>query len=219
MVQGKGLSIPPVFVPAGEDPYDMFEWETRDSRITKMDGTVVFEMTGVEVPAHWSQTATDVVVSKYFRKAGVRQADGESYGPERSARQVVGRLAATWRWWGEEYGYFATPEDAHQFENEIAYMLLAQIAAPNSPQWFNTGLHLYGIEGPAQGHYSVDPATATLTRSSDAYSHPQTSACFIQPIDDNLVNEGGIMDLWTRESRIFKYGSGTGTNFSTLRGK
>src|SRR5207248_6028416 len=141
-------------------------------------------------------------------------------GPEKSAAQVVNRLAGCWRYWGEKYGYFDTAEDAQAFYDEIAHMLLHQMCAPNSPQWFNTGLNFaYGITGPAQGHFYCDPRSGELLRSKDAYSHPQPHACFIQSVADDLVNEGGIMDLWTREARLFKYGSGTGTNFSSLRGE
>jgi len=224
-----GLSVERRYTTEGVSPYDTVEWSTRDSRITNPDGSVVFEMTDAEIPAEWSQVAADIMVSKYFRKAGVPQFDdagnkilddsGEPVtGPERSARQVIDRLANTWRWWGEEKGYFATPQDAQAFEDELAYMLLHQMAAPNSPQWFNTGLHhRYGIEGPEQGFWFVDPESEELTASPDSYSRPSPHACFIQSVDDDLVNAGGIMDLWVREARLFKFGSGTGTNFSNLR--
>ena len=140
-------------------------------------------------------------------------------GPERSARQVIHRLAGCWRHWGEEHGYFDSAEDAQAFEDELKHMMTHQMCAPNSPQWFNTGLNwAYAISGPAQGHYIADPATGEVTLAPDAYTHPQPHACFIQSVDDDLVNPGGIMDLWVREARLFKYGSGTGTNFSTLRG-
>jgi ribonucleoside-diphosphate reductase alpha chain len=226
-----GLSIERRFTTEGVDPYDTVDWSRRDSRITNPDGSIVFEMTDAEIPASWSQVAADIMVSKYFRKAGVPQFDDEGtvilddageplMGPERSARQVIDRLASTWRHWGEENEYFATPGDAKIFEDEIAYMLLHQMAAPNSPQWFNTGLHhRYGIEGPEQGFWFVDPETDRLTASPDSYSRPSPHACFIQSVDDDLVNAGGIMDLWVREARLFKFGSGTGTNFSNLRGE
>ncbi|HEU0215467.1 MAG TPA: vitamin B12-dependent ribonucleotide reductase, partial [Stellaceae bacterium] len=136
-----------------------------------------------------------------------------------SARQVFDRLAGTWTYWGWQGGYFDTEEDARAFYDEIRLMLARQIGAPNSPQWFNTGLHwAYGIDGPAQGHYYVDYRTGELRASESAYEHPQPHACFIQSVADDLVNEGGIMDLWVREARIFKYGSGSGSNFSKLRG-
>jgi ribonucleoside-diphosphate reductase alpha chain len=226
-----GLSIERRFTTEGVDPYDTVEWSRRDSRITNPDGSIVFEMTDAEIPSSWSQVAADIMVSKYFRKAGVPQfdADGEAIldeggesvtGPERSARQVIDRLASTWRWWGEENGYFTTSTEAQIFEDELAYMLLHQMAAPNSPQWFNTGLHhRYGIEGPEQGFWYVDPESEQLTASPDSYSRPSPHACFIQSVDDDLVNAGGIMDLWVREARLFKFGSGTGTNFSNLRGE
>jgi len=226
-----GLSIERRFTTEGVDPYDTVEWSRRDSRITNPDGSIVFEMTDAEIPASWSQVAADIMVSKYFRKAGVPQFDEDGtvildehgkplVGPERSARQVIDRLASTWRQWGEENEYFASSADAQIFEDEIAYMLLHQMAAPNSPQWFNTGLHhRYGIEGPEQGFWFVDPESDRLTASPDSYSRPSPHACFIQSVDDDLVNAGGIMDLWVREARLFKFGSGTGTNFSNLRGE
>ncbi len=224
-----GLRIERRFTTEGVSPYDTVEWSRRDSRIANPDGSVVFEMTDAEIPDGWSQVAADIMVSKYFRKAGVPQFDDDGepilddngkpvLGPERSARQVIDRLAATWRWWGEEHGYFASTDDAQVFEDEIAYMLLHQMAAPNSPQWFNTGLHhRYGISGPEQGFWYVDPETEELTASPDSYSRPSPHACFIQSVDDDLVNAGGIMDLWVREARLFKFGSGTGTNFSNIR--
>ncbi len=219
------------FTKTGADVYATLKWEKRTSRIMHTDGTVVFEMKDAEIPADWSQLATDIVVSKYFRKAGVPQfhADGtpvlddqgkQKTGPEKSVRQVVHRLAGCWTHWGKQYGYFNSDEDAQAFYDEMAYMLLTQMAAPNSPQWFNTGLnYAYGLTGPSQGHWHVNPATGQLEQTKDAYTHPQPHACFIQSVDDDLVNEGGIMDLWTREARLFKYGSGTGTNFSKVRGE
>lgn len=223
------MRIPRRFTEPHRSPYDSFTYERRSSVLRNPDGTVVFEMHNIEVPTHWSQVATDILAQKYFRKTGVPQydehgnplldADGRPVlGPERSVKQVVHRLVGCWRWWGEQYGYFDTPEDAQAFYDELVYMMLAQMAAPNSPQWFNTGLaYAYGITGKAQGHWYVDPKTGRLQRSKDAYSRPQPHACFIQSIADDLVNEGGIFDLLTREARIFKYGSGTGTNFSPLR--
>lgn len=224
-----GLRIERRFTTEGVSPYDTVEWSRRDSRITNPDGSIVFEMTDAEIPSHWSQVAGDIMVSKYFRKAGVPRFDEAGApildeagrpitGPERSARQVIDRLAATWRWWGEEHGYFASAQDAQVFEDELAYMLLHQMAAPNSPQWFNTGLNRrYGITGPEQGFWFVDPESDELTASPDSYSRPSPHACFIQSVDDDLVNPGGIMDLWVKEARLFKFGSGTGTNFSNLR--
>lgn len=228
---GKGLSVQRVFTTPGSDPLEEVTYEKRISRIANTDGSVVFEMEGAEIPASWSQVATDIMVSKYFRKAGVPQYDDEGNvqkddqgnvvtGPERSAKQVIRRMAGCWRHWGQEYGYFETAQDAQAFEDELSYMLIHQMSAPNSPQWFNTGLHYaYGITGRAQGHYYCDPNTGEAKRSADAYTHPQPHACFIQSVDDDMVNEGGIMDLWVREARLFKFGSGTGTNFSNLRGE
>lgn len=205
------------FTQPGIDPLDAVEWDRRESVIREPDGTVVFEMHDIEVPKGWSQVATDILAQKYFRKAGVPQPDG-SLGKETSARQVMRRLAGCWTDWGRRYGYFDTDDDAAAFDAELTHMLINQMAAPNSPQWFNTGLaYAYGITGPAQGHYFVDPDTKELTRAKDSYTHPQPHACFIQSVDDDLVNDNGIMDLWVREARLFKYGSGTGTNFSNLR--
>ena len=226
----KGLSIQRMFTTPGSDPLEEVQYEKRNSRIANPDGSVVFEMDGAEVPADWSQVATDIIVSKYFRKAGVPQFDESGdierdatgkvvTGPERTAKQVVHRLAGCWRHWGQQYGYFETAQDAQTFEDELSYMLIHQMAAPNSPQWFNTGLNYsYNISGPAQGHYYCDPKTGDVKQSEDAYTHPQPHACFILSVDDDMVNKGGIMDLWVREARLFKFGSGTGTNFSKLRG-
>lgn len=224
-----GLKISRLFTAEGIDPLDAAEYELRTSIIRNSDGSVVFEMRDVEVPRSWSQVATDIIAQKYFRKAGVPQYDRTGHvirgqdgkpvtGAERSARQVIARLAGCWRNWGEKHGYFASKADAEAFEDELKFMLVNQMASPNSPQWFNTGLaYSYGIKGSAQGHYYVDPSSGEVKLSEDAYTHPQPHACFIQSLKDDLVNEGGIFDLVTREARLFKYGSGTGTNFSCLR--
>ncbi|MBX3403903.1 MAG: adenosylcobalamin-dependent ribonucleoside-diphosphate reductase [Phycisphaeraceae bacterium] len=213
------MKITRKFTTTGQDPFASVKWVKRSSKITNPDGSVVFQMDDAEVPETWSQLATDIMVSKYFRKAGVPQPDGAT-GPEKSARQVIHRLAGCWRQWGEKHGYFDSPNDAKAFYDEMVHMMVHQMAAPNSPQWFNTGLNFaYGISGPAQGHFVPDPKTGKVNLAKDAYTHPQPHACFIQSVDDDLVNEGGIMDLWVREARLFKYGSGTGTNFSRLRGE
>lgn len=202
----------------GQDPFATVKFVSRSSRIVDESGEIVFEMNDIEAPETWSQLAVDVIASKYFRKAGVPQPDG-SEGPEWSVKQPIKRMAQCWREWGEEYGYFETEKDAQAFEDECIYMLLHQIVVPNSPQWFNTGLsNAYGIKGPAQGHFYVDERTGEVKQSEDSYTRSQPHACFIQSVKDDLVGEGGIMDLWTREARLFKYGSGTGTNFSHLRG-
>ena len=226
-----GLRIERRFTTEGSSPYQDVEWSRRDSRIANPDGSVVFEMTDAEIPANFSQVASDIMVSKYFRKAGVPQFDEDGNaitdedgtvvtGPERSAKQVFKRLAGTWRHWGQAHGYFASDSDAQAFEDELSYMLANQMAAPNSPQWFNTGLaHAYGITGNPQGFWFVDPETEELAPSPDAYSRPAPHACFIQAVSDDLVSEGGIMDLWMREARLFKMGSGTGSNFSNIRGE
>ncbi len=229
------------FTVEGKDAYDGIEFRTAVSEIRNPDGSIVFRNDAVEVPAAWSQVATDVLAQKYFRKAGVpaaadlarkaepsvpaclqpmRPTSGATLGGETSAKQVFDRLAGAWAYWGWKGGYFDGETDARAFFDEMRAMLALQVAAPNSPQWFNTGLHwAYGIDGPSQGHFYVDFETGALTKSASSYEHPQPHACFIQSVADDLVNEGGIMDLWVREARLFKYGSGTGTNFSNLRGQ
>ncbi|MDG2455357.1 MAG: vitamin B12-dependent ribonucleotide reductase [Bacteroidia bacterium] len=197
---------------------DLYEYEYRTSVIKNPAGDEVFKMDNVEVPKDWSQVATDILAQKYFRKAGVPLGDGTT-GSETSVKQVAHRLADCWKTWGERYGYFATKKDAQVFYDELVFSILGQMAAPNSPQWFNTGLHnSYGITGGPQGHMFVDPETGKTKKSTSAYERPQPHACFILSVSDDLVNEGGIMDLWVREARIFKYGSGVGTNFSSIRG-
>ena len=235
------------FTTSGKDAYDALEFRRATSEIRNPDGTIVFRAEDIEVPAQFSQVATDILAQKYFRKAGVpaalrrveesavpswlwrSEADSKAlaklpedarYSGEVSAKQVFDRLAGTWTYWGWKGGYFTSEEDARTYFDEMRYMLAMQMAAPNSPQWFNTGLHwAYGIDGPSQGHFYVDYKTGKLTRSATAYEHPQPHACFIQSVSDDLVNDGGIMDLWVREARLFKYGSGTGSNFSRLRGE
>ncbi|GGH76507.1 ribonucleoside-diphosphate reductase alpha chain [Filimonas zeae] len=214
----KGLSFTRRFTRNGVSPFDLFDYDYRTSVIRNPSGEIVFEMTNVEVPKQWSQIATDILAQKYFRKAGVPQPDG-TMGRETSVKQVAHRMANCWKVWGERYGYFATAADAQVFYDELVYSILNQACVPNSPQWFNTGLHeSYGITGKPQGHYYVDPADGELKKSSNAYERPQPHACFILSVNDDLVNEGGIMDLWVREARIFKYGSGVGTNYSAIRG-
>ncbi len=228
------------FTTAGQDPLEGVAFAPRDSRIVNPDGSVVFEAAGVRMPADWSQVAVDIMAQKYFRKTGVAdelvavEEDGvpawlwrsepaegaDDSGGEIDARQVFGRLAGTWTYWGWKHGYFDAEEDARAFHDELVLMMATQRAAPNSPQWFNTGLHwAYGIAGPSQGHSYFDPEFGAVRQSTSAYERPQPHACFIQSVADDLVNEGGIMDLWTREARIFKYGSGTGSNFSKIRGE
>tara|TARA_B100000085_G_scaffold91131_1_gene82386 strand:+ start:830 stop:4453 length:3624 start_codon:yes stop_codon:yes gene_type:complete len=235
------------FTTAGKDPYASLEFRFASSEIKNPDGTVVFRAENIEVPVQFSQVATDIMAQKYFRKAGVpaqlktveesavpswlwrsvpdeaalaKLPEEERFSGENSAKQVFNRLAGTWTYWGWKGGYFSDEEDARTYYDEMCYMLAAQMAAPNSPQWFNTGMHwAYGIDGPSQGHHYVDYKTGKLTRSASAYEHPQPHACFIQSVSDDLVNEGGIMDLWVREARLFKYGSGTGSNFSRIRGE
>ena len=215
----QGLKFNRHFTSDKVNVYDTFEYDYRTSVIRNPSGEVVFEMTNVEVPKQWSQIATDIIAQKYFRKAGVPQPDG-SLGRETSAKQVAHRMANCWKVWGERNGYFASSQDATVFYEELVYCILNQACVPNSPQWFNTGLHeSYGIKGKPQGHYYVDQLDGQLKKSTSAYERPQPHACFILSVDDDLVNEGGIMDLWVREARIFKYGSGVGTNFSNIRGE
>jgi ribonucleoside-diphosphate reductase alpha chain len=215
----KGMEFTRRFTKEDKNVFDQFAYDYRTSVIRNPSGEVVFEMTNVEVPSQWSQIATDILAQKYFRKAGVPQPDG-SLGRETSVKQVVHRMANCWRVWGERYGYFASSKDAQVFYEELVYSILDQACVPNSPQWFNTGLHeSYGITGKPQGHYFVDPVDGVLKRSTSAYERPQPHACFILSVEDDLVNDGGIMDLWVREARIFKYGSGVGTNFSHIRGE
>jgi ribonucleoside-diphosphate reductase alpha chain len=240
------MKINRVFTANSEHAKETIEFEKRSSVIRNPDGSIVFEMNDILIPKHWSQVATDIIAQKYFRKAGVpkhlkkveeegvpewlqtsemdeeklSELDNEErYGAETDSAQVFSRLAGCWTYWGWKHNYFNTEEDAKNFYDEMFYMLAMQLCAPNSPQWFNTGLNwAYGIKGPAQGHYYVDGTTGELKQSTDAYTHPQPHACFIQSVSDDLVNEGGIMDLWVREARLFKYGSGTGSNFSAIRG-
>jgi len=241
------MKIPRRYTSPSVCPYRDIPFRTAKSEIRNPDGSIVFSQGEIEVPAAWSQVAADILVQKYFRKAGVParikrvEEEGvpsflwrgvadtaalaslpksEQYGGETSAKQVFDRLAGAWCYWGWKGGYFDTDEDAQAFYDELRFMLARQLASPNSPQWFNTGLHwAYGIDGPSQGHYYVDFKTKKLVKSRTAYEHPQPHACFIQSVADDLVNDGGIMDLWVREARLFKYGSGTGSNFSKLRGE
>ena len=234
------------FTKKGQSGFESIPFSKRSSEIRNPDGSSVFSAADIEVPRGWSQVAVDVLAQKYFRKAGVPAAmvkipeegvpewlqrsepdkkalsglpQAKRFVGETDARQVFHRMAGCWTYWGWKHGYFDEEEDAVVFYNELCFMLGNQMVAPNSPQWFNTGLHwAYGINGPSQGHYYVDPKTEKLTKSTDAYTHPQPHACFIQGVEDDLVNENGIMDLWTREARLFKYGSGTGSNFSKIRG-
>src|SRR6202161_2388814 len=235
------------YTKAGQSPYADIAFRLTTSEIRNPDGSIVFHADNGEIPEQWSQVASDVLAQKYFRKAGVparlkrveeetvpswlwrsvadadalkELPEAERFVGEYSSKQVFDRLAGTWTYWGWKGGYFSSEADAQAFFDEHRYMLAMQMVAPNSPQWFNTGLHwAYGIDGPGQGHFYVDFATGELKSSESAYEHPQPHACFIQSIADDLVNEGGIMDLWVREARLFKYGSGTGSNFSKLRGE
>ena len=241
------MRIERYFTKAGVSPYSGIDFKSATSEIRNPDGSIVFRLENIDVPEAFSQVAADVLAQKYFRKAGVpkhlkkveendvpsflwrsvpdeaklaKLPENERFGSEMSAKQVFDRLAGCWTYWGWKGGYFKSEDDAQTFFDEQRYMLARQMVAPNSPQWFNTGLHwAYGIDGPSQGHHYVDFKTGKLTKSKSSYEHPQPHACFIQGVADDLVNEGGIMDLWVREARLFKYGSGTGSNFSMLRGE
>jgi ribonucleoside-diphosphate reductase alpha chain len=243
----ESMKVERLFSEPGEQIQDVIEFELRTSEIRNPDGSLVFQAKNIAVPRTWSQVATDILAQKYFRRAGVPVAtvrvaekgvprwlqrsipdeetlkklpEEERYGGETDARQIFNRLAGCWTYWGWKHGYFHGDADAHVFYDEVWSMLAQQVCAPNSPQWFNTGINwAYGISGPAQGHWFVENKSGKATRSRDAYTHPQPHACFIQSCSDDLVNENGIMDLWLREARLFKYGSGTGTNFSALRGE
>ncbi|MDE2445344.1 MAG: vitamin B12-dependent ribonucleotide reductase [Alphaproteobacteria bacterium] len=241
------MKIERKYTKATTGAYDGIDFRKAVSEIKNPDGSIVFRLADIEVPSSWSQVATDILAQKYFRKAGVPKilkrveeetvpswlwrsvADDEAMAHlplkerttgERTAQEVFNRLAGTWTYWAWKGKYFTSEDDARAFYDEMCFMLATQKCAPNSPQWFNTGLHwAYGIDGPSQGHHYVDHETGKLTKSKSAYEHPQPHACFIQSVSDDLVNEGGIMDLWVREARLFKYGSGTGSNFSSLRGE
>jgi len=240
------MRINRAFTKNRKDPYQDIEFVERVSRITNADGSVVSEMRGVVVPSTWSQVAVDIMAQKYFRKASVPArlkrvqepgvptwlcpsrpdpeamsglSEGERYGRETDSRQVFHRLAGCWTYWGWKNKCFSNEDAARAYYDEMRFMLARQFAAPNSPQWFNTGLNwAYGLEGPAQGHYYFNPETNQVEQSLNAYERPQPHACFILSISDDLVGEGGIMDLWRQEARLFKYGSGCGSNFSNLRG-
>ena len=229
------------FTKAGQGTYDQIPFRSASSEIRNPDGTVVFSAENIEVPQQYSQVATDILAQKYFRKAGVaaklkrveendvpswlwrsapdtkaleKLPNEERFGGETSAKQVFNRLVGTWTYWAWKANYFSSEEDAKTYYDEMSHMLACQMAAPNSPQWFNTGLYwAYGIDGPSQGHFYVDYKTGKMVKSKSSYEHPQPHACFIQSVGDDLVNERGIMDLWVREARLFKYGSGTGSNF------
>ena len=245
--KGRTMQIERRFTKAGQSPFAEIDFRKATSEIKNPNGSIVFRLENIDVPKQFSQVAADILAQKYFRKAGVparlkkveenavpsflwrsvadeaalaELPEDQRYGSETDARQVFNRLAGTWTYWGWKGGYFSSEDDAQAFFDEMAYMLATQRVAPNSPQWFNTGLHwAYGIDGPGQGHFYVDPFTGKLVQSKSSYEHPQPHACFIQSVSDDLVNEGGIMDLWVREARLFKYGSGTGSNFSSLRGE
>ena len=241
------MKIPRYYTRAGKSPYASIPFHRVTASLKDATGGIVFEQHNVETPKSWSQTATDILAQKYFRRKGIPQflkrvsekeippfaqrsvPDTEKLNPlpkqeqttgETSAKQVFDRIAGAWVYWGVKGKYFDTTQDAQAFYDEMRYMLASQIASPNSPQWFNTGLHwAYGIEGPPQGHWYVDERTDSLALALSAYERPQPHACFIQSVKDDLVGEDGIMDLWIREARLFKYGSGTGSNFSQLRGE
>ena len=228
----------------GHSPFADIEFTTATSEMRAPDGSVVFRLDNIEVPASWSQLAVDVLAQKYLRRSGVpavvtpvrevgvpevlwrsepdthalsKLPEAERFGGETSVKQVVTRLAGAWSYWGWRGGYFTAEGDARAYFDEMCFMLARQMGAPSSQQWLNTGLHwAYGINGPGQGHHYVDFETGKLVRSRSAHERPQPHSCFIQSVSDDLVNDGGIMDLWAREARLFKDGSGTGSNFSHI---
>jgi ribonucleoside-diphosphate reductase alpha chain len=202
------MQVEPYFCPEGVNPFETVEWERRTAQIKDENGGVLFEQTDCEIPKPWSALATNVVVSKYFY--------GEHGTPERetSVRQVIYRVARTIADWGRHDGYFAGPDDAETFYRELAWLCLHQHAAFNSPVWFNVGLYQqYGIRG-SQGNYHWNVQTNVIERPETPYEYPQASACFIQSVEDNMED---IMRLATSEAMLFKYGSGTGTDLSTIR--
>ena len=242
-----GMVIERRFTTAGDNPFEAFDWIEMDVEIRNPDGSMADAIEGVRLPPGFAGVAGKVCAQKYLRKAGVPKAlrkvpeDGVPVWLQRSVpdheklqtldvddrtsgendgRQLFRRLAGTWTYWGWKYDYFASEADARAYFDEMCYLIASQRSAPNSPQWFNTGLHwAYGIEGPAQGHSFVNPATNALEYSANAYERPQPHACFIQSVSDSLVGgSDSIMGLWSREALLFKYGSGTGSNFSRVRG-
>jgi ribonucleoside-diphosphate reductase alpha chain len=207
-IQGS-LKMDRIFTKHGKNPLDAISYVKANSKIKDTDGQSVFEMKNVEVPSSWSQLAIDILVSKYFRKAGVPDS-----GHETSIRQVIQRISHTIRKAGQSAGYF-NAADAEAFEAELSYLLVNQFGAFNSPVWFNLGLFQeYQIEG-SGGNFYFDPLSGSVQETKNAYEHPQCSACFIQSVDDDLMS---IFELIKNEARLFKYGSGTGTNFSKIRG-
>lgn len=207
----KGVSFKRRFTKEGKNPLEEVEYEKRKTVITEPDGKVVFRMEDLEIPKDWSQLATDIVSSKYFRKAGV-----PGTGHEMSVKQVIARVTSTIRTFGENQGYFASPKDAEIFEDELTHLLVNQKGAFNSPVWFNCGLHqMYGIQG-SGGNYFWNPELDIVEQTPNSYEHPQCSACFIQKVNDDLMT---IFELAKNEARLFKFGSGTGSNFTPIRGK
>lgn len=238
-IQQKKLSIPRLFTCAEKDVFEGINFVERLTKLSEFSGKVLEESI-VIAPDFWSQLSVNVYAQKYLRKAGVPEflkkvheedvpkwlqrsvideAKGNSKVAESDIRMVIHRLAGTWTYWAWKANYFESEESARAFYDEIRYMILFQKAAPNSPQFFNTGIHwAYGIEGgTSQGHYYYEPTLGKVVQSSSAYERPQVHACFIQSIEDNLIEEGGILDLAMRQARIYKFGSGSGTNYSQLR--
>jgi len=207
--QGRaGMAVPRVFSTEGVDPFDQVEWDSRTAEIKDERGRVIFQQTNCEIPKAWSQLATNVVASKYFY--------GENNTAEResSVRQLINRVTKTISDWGREDGYFASDEDARRFQDELNALCVNQYGSFNSPVWFNVGLfHQYGVAGPAN-NWRWDEETRTVIKAESAYQYPQASACFIQSVADDMQD---IMRVATSEAMLFKYGSGTGTDLSTLR--
>jgi ribonucleoside-diphosphate reductase alpha chain len=207
-VNRKGLTVEPFFSTPGTHPFDQIEWETRSARIASDSGEAVFEQDNIEVPVNWSQLATKVVASKYF------YGDPEGGQRERSVKQLVHRVCKTIADRGLRDGYFATEQQAEVFYNELTWLCVNQYGSFNSPVWFNVGLcDVYGIAG-GKHNYRWDPQEKTAVPCQNSYEYPQSSACFIQSVKDSMED---IMRLATSEAMLFKHGSGTGTDLSTLR--
>ncbi len=202
------MKIEPYFTSDLKDPYEGVEFKEYSY------GDFIFT-----APGHWSQTAVDIVIRKYRRKTPLPNLpQGES-----DIRQIFHRLTLCWAKWAKKSGLITHKSDLKIFKDELTYMLVHQMAAPNSPQWFNTGLYeAYGLKGEAHGHFYCEKTKTgklSVKKSKSSYERPQPHACFIQGLKDDLTTKGGIMDLWQREALVFKFGSGSGTNFSSLRGR
>jgi len=203
-----GLKVEQFFSTPGTHPFEQLEWETRSAKITGDNGQAIFEQDNIEVPTCWSQLATKVVASKYF------YGDGESGRRENSVKQLIHRVCKAIADRGRKDGYFSTNEDAEIFYNELVWLCVNQYGSFNSPVWFNVGLlDVYGVKG-GKHNFHWDPERKEAVTCENSYEYPQASACFIQSVKDSMED---IMRLATSEAMLFKHGSGTGTDLSTLR--